>query len=211
MVQHFNENKLTDLIEITSNFAAILTAIIAVVFYYRSLKKNYYLNDIPGNYKIFSGLRDDESATVLTQIKINYVSQKGWFFGYLEYTEPFKNKYSRSEGNASVFGKIDYSYWRLLFGKLLLVLNFKKYNPLEVNDISSFHGTIYFLNRNDRDVSISNWKDDIIQQYSIIHYKDSHRFKLYNPQFDSYLQLPNELVLINIDKVPDQMFNLKQG
>jgi len=201
---------LLDTFGLIANFAAILTAFIAVIFYYKTQKKNYYLNDIPGNYKIFSGLRNRENTTVLNQIKITYVSQKGWFFGYLKYSEIFEHQDARSGGSASVVGKISYSYLRIVFGRVLRIIKFKKYNPLEANDLSSFHGTIYFLNRNDLDITKSDWKKTITQEYSIIHYRDAHRFKLFNPKkSDTYLQLPDELVLINVDKVPDLMYNFE--
>ena len=195
-----------DIIELAANFAAILTAFVAVIFFFKTLKKSYYLNDIPGNYKIFSNLKDIENTTALYHIKISYVSQKGWFFGYLQYSEIFKDPGKGSGGMASVFGKINYSFFRIAIGMVQRVIKFKKYNPLEVTDLGSFHGNIFFLNRNDLDISRLDWRQSIAQEYSIIHYRDSHRFKLLNPKMGkSYLQLPIEFTLINVDKVPDQM------
>ena len=199
-----------DAIQATADFAAILTAIIAVIFFFKTLKKNYYLNDIPGNYKIFSGLKNKEGATVLNQIKISYVSRKGWFFGYLKYSEIFEDPHARNGGGASVFGKINYSYLRMLIAVILRFIKLKRYNPLETNDSGSFHGKIYFLSRNDLDVTKNDWREMIVQEYSIIHYTDAHRFKLHSPKKSkTYLQLPDELVLINVDKVPDQLYNLE--
>ena len=201
-------DKITEGISLIANLSAVLTAVIAVVFFLRSLKRSYYLNDILGNYKIFSGLKGEENATVLNQIVISYVSEDGWIFGYLKYSEIYKNEYARSGGGASVVGKVNYSYWRKVFSLIYRLIRLKKFNPLEPSDIGSFHGVIYLLSRNDLDVSKTDWKSMITQEYSIIHYKDSQRFKLYRPKFsNSYLQLPDELTLVNIERIYDPMYD----
>ena len=48
----------------------------------------------------------------------------------------------------------------------------------------------------------------LIQEYSIIHYKDAQRIKLYNNiVYNSYLQIPDEIVLVNTNKIPDPMLS----
>jgi len=203
--------EISDNIGFVANFAAILTAIIAVFFFYKTQMRNYYVNSVPGIYKIFSSLKGSEKSTALYQIEISFVSTNGWFFGVLKYAEVSKPTGQGSGGLSSVFGKISYSFFRIIIGYLLRAIKFKKFNPLEANDVSSFHGKVYLLSRNDLDISKRNWKEMIVQEYSIIHYKDAHRFKLYNPQKESYLQLPDELVLININKIPDPILNMTIG
>lgn len=168
------------------------------------------MNEIKGVYKIFSSLKNNPRSTVLNQLNIVHISPKGWFFGNLEYSEIFNEPGARSGGEASVFGKLNYSFFRIGIATLLRAIKLKKYNPLEVTDFGAFHGKLYLLSRNDLDLSKRDWKSMIVQQYSIIHYRDAHRLKLYNPQKgDSYLQIPDEIVLINVDKVPDQLLSFK--
>jgi hypothetical protein len=193
----------SDFIGTTANLAGILTAFIATIFYYKSQEKSYYLNDISGNYKIFSKLKNQE-ATALYHFKISYVSPKGWFFGVLKYSESTNIPNSGSGGSANVVGKLNYSFLRIIFSSVIRNIKFKSYNPLEVNNLSSFHGKLYLLSRNDLDISERNWKDMLVQEYSIVHYRDAQRIKLYKTiVHQSYLQIPNELVLVNTDKIPD--------
>ena len=134
-----------DAFGLIANCAAILTALIATIFYYRTQQKNYYQNDIAGNYKIFSSLKNQNNATALHHLEIKYVSSKGWFFGLLEYSEPFKSVGSGSGGFANVYGKVNYSFCRIFIGFILRIIKLKSFNPLEANDRSSFHGKLYLL------------------------------------------------------------------
>jgi hypothetical protein len=49
-----------DIIGMIADFSAILTAVIATIFFYKTQEKSYYLNDISGNYKILSELKNQE-------------------------------------------------------------------------------------------------------------------------------------------------------
>ncbi|WP_183578550.1 hypothetical protein HDF18_22250 [Mucilaginibacter sp. X5P1] len=203
---------LLDIFGLIANSAAILTAIIATIFYYKTQEKNYYLNDINGNYKIFSTLKDQDNKTALYHLEIKYVSSKGWFTGIIKYSELFKSPGSASAGLANVYGKVYYSPARTFIGFISRIIKFNSFNPLETSDISSFHGKLYLLSRNDLDVSIRDWKEMLVQEYSIIHYRDAQRIKLYNPKMSTtYLLIPDNIVLTNTDKIPDPVLDQEMG
>jgi hypothetical protein len=108
-----------------------------------------------------------------------------------------------------VYGKIYYNPFRIIIGYIFRVIRLNPYNPLEAVDMGSFHGKLYLLSRNDLDISKYNWKEMLVKEYSIIHYKDAQRIKLYNPISYHYqsLQIPDKIVLINFDKIPDPILN----
>jgi len=188
--------------------ASILTATIAVFFYFFTVRKDYYLNDVKGDYKIFSGLRGKETATVLYNIKITHITSSGWFFGSMKYSEVFAPQYSGSGGILSVYGKLNYNFFRIALGFLYRIIRLKKFNPLETTDIGSFHGKMYILSRNDLNTTDRNWKDMLLKEYQMIHYRHASRFKLYdNKKKVNNFQLVDELTLINVNRIADPMYD----
>jgi hypothetical protein len=197
-------------LEEIANVGSILTLSIAVYWFFKTREKEYFSLQVPGNYKIFSGLRGQETSTALHDMKITSITSSGWFFGNFNYSEVFEHPLARSAGTSNFIGKINYSYTRLCLGWIWRLIRFKSFHPMEESTFASFHGKIYFMSRNDFDVSTTSWKKFVTEEYSIIHFRNAYRFKLFNQvNGDSSLQLLPELSLVNTDKVPDEMFNIK--
>jgi len=196
-----------DFIGLIANIGSTVTLFVALYWFYKDRERNYFKSELPGNYKIFSGLKSQEDTNALHHLTITSTTSNGWFFGTMEYSEIFKDPGTQSAGECNFIGKIDYSYRRILKGWVARLLNRQSFHPLEEKDSASFHGTIHFMSRNDFDVSKTSWKTFVIVQYSIIHYRHAYRLKLYNPSNDSYMQILSEITLVNTDRVPDSTFS----
>lgn len=203
---------LTEFLSVIVNVATILTAIIAVYWFLYSRKTNYYEKEIVGHYRIFSKLINSNN-TCAFELKINHVSPEGWFVGNIKYSERWIPDNGGSEGEFNVYGRINYGNLlrKVFFDCIGFFESKSKKHPLSTTN-QLFPGVVYILMRNDFNHNEKDWKDFLIESYSITHYRKSHRLHLRNKMIISKpnrTQLPNELFLVNNDIVQDPMFNVK--
>lgn len=193
------------MIEILSNLASIITSIIAVWWFVYTRKLNFYeKGNLRGTYKLFQALatRTDKNELAIIVLKIDHLSNRGWFTGRLDYSEIFRPPGARSEGGHNCVGYIKYN----LLHELLSFFKASRANPLEFDKSKGYKGKVYILSRNDFDLE-RNWKDFLLDTFDIKYYRNTHRLKFENLQsHNEKTQLPPTMLFINTDFVVDNNF-----
>lgn len=187
----------------------ILTTLIVFMWFLFSRRKLYLEEYLNGTYKIFNNLRGHKNTTALYTLEIYKSFETGWFSGKMDFTQPFEHPNARSGGEMVFIGYVEYTFIesiKSLFNALFK--NFANTLPLEIKHNQKISGKIFFLMRNDIDISISDWKTFISYIYTIEHFPQAGRLKLkrLEVKFDSHSLLPDELNLVNLNLFPDNMF-----
>lgn len=197
-----------NMLDILNNLAGILTAIIAIVWFFISRRINFFeKGNIIGLYKTFKSLigRKNKNVVAIIELNIDHISNKGWFTGRIDYSEITRPPGARSEGGFNCIGYIEYN----LFTNFVHVLKRSTSNPLDYDRSKAYKGKLYIISRNDFSLDRS-WKDFLIESYDLKLFSNTFRIEISNKVCHSEVktQLRDPLLLVNTNYVKDQLYDV---